>query len=304
MPATPVNGNTDKPYAPLTVAELQAAPIGDLVVSAEELIARPHIEQPFLIGPDLLPQPGRLLITGQAGTGKSFLTLTMASQLASGEPIFGLVRTHKDEHYGEPRFPVARPYNVLYLDYEIPEAIRGELRLKPMAARFRCPDNLVFPKHPTLYRLHAQVEDETTGSFSALKVLVDRLRPDVLIMDPLSSTHSLDENSIDMKRGLNNADQLIDLFGCTVILVHHSSTKVARNAAGTRVDKAAIEQPRGHSSIVDWCDVHMHFEAAEPGVISMAFGKTRYCRRPDRRLLAVDFGTMEVAPISKFGAAE
>lgn len=287
----------------LTAEQLQSEPIDDLIVSAEELMERPHMEQSFLIGPNLLPQPGRLLITGQTGTGKSILTLTIASQLASGLPIFGITNTHKDANFGEPRFPVARPYRVLYLDYEIPEAIRGEFRLKPMAARFPLPQNLTFAKHPTLYRLHTQTEDESTGSFRALKILVDRVRPDVLIMDPLSSTHSLDENSIDMKRGLNNADQLIDLFGCTVILVHHASSKALRNASGEKITKAAIEAPRGHSSLVDWPDVHIHFEAAEDSVIAMTFGKTRYSRRPEKRLLAVDFASMEVRPMPKFEAS-
>jgi RecA-family ATPase len=148
------------------------------------------------------------------------------------------------------------------------------------------------------------------GSFDALQKLIAKVRPDVLIVDPLSSAHSLDENSIAIKQALNNVDRLIDLYSCAAIIVHHSSTKAARDKQGNKYQKATIEQPRGHSSLVDWCDVHMHFEAFEEALdgddepneaktIEMSFGKSRYCRRPDKRRLQVNFEAMEVTTVRK-----
>jgi hypothetical protein len=236
----------------------------------------------------------------------------LAACLTSKQPFFGILNNHKDENYGKPKFPISDSSVVLYLDYELPEEIRAEERLKPLVGQFppAFRENLFFPVHPSLYRLHNQVGEAVgRGSFDALQKLVDNARPDVLIVDPLSSAHSLDENSIAIKQALNNVDRLIDLYGCAAVIVHHSSTKAPRDKHGNKYQKATIEQPRGHSSLVDWCDVHMHFAASEEArdeevdepneakTIEMSFGKSRYCRRPDKRRLKVNFEVMEVIAV-------
>ncbi|MGH2506611.1 MAG: AAA family ATPase, partial [Ktedonobacteraceae bacterium] len=118
------------------------------LVSAEYLIRREQSKHRFLIGPDLLPKCGRMLITGKSGTGKSMLTLHLAACLASKQAIFGITNTHRDEHYGQPRFPVSDVSAVLYIDYELPQEIRAEKRLRPLAATFPSDlfqQNLFFP---------------------------------------------------------------------------------------------------------------------------------------------------------------
>jgi energy-coupling factor transporter ATP-binding protein EcfA2 len=287
------------------------------VRSVERLVKMPVVERRFLIGPDLLPKQGRMLITGKSGTGKSTLTLILAACLASKIPLFGIFNRHKDEDYGKPIFPIADASSILYVDYELPEGIRTDKRLRPLLEQF--PEafqrNLFFPPHASLYRLHNQAgEAPDKGSYDALSNLLRSVRPDVLIVDPLSSTHSLDENSIAIKQALNNVDRLIDLYGCAAIVVHHSSTKAPIGKDGKQVKKDTIAEPRGHSSLVDWCDVHMHFEAekADPDsdseeneepsqakIITMRFGKARYCRKPDKRRLLVDFDAMRVSPVRK-----
>ena len=283
------------------------------IVSVRQLVQKPVVERPFLIGPKLFPKHGRMLITGMSGTGKSTLTLYLAACLASKQPFFGILNTHKDEDHGKAKFPISDTSAVLYLDYELPEEIRAQDRLKPLVARFpkEVQDNLFFVSHPSLYRLHNQVgETIGSGSFDALQKLVGKVRPDVLIVDPLSSAHSLDENSIAIKQALNNVDKMIDLNGCAAIIVHHSSTKTARDEQGKKRKKATIEEPRGHSSLVDWCDVHMHFAAFEEArdeddepneakTIEMSFGKSRYCRCPDKCRLKVNFEAMEVTVMRK-----
>lgn len=285
------------------------------VRSVERLVKMPVVERRFLIGPDLLPKQGRMLITGKSGTGKSTLTLILAACLASKTPLFGILNTHKDENYEKPIFPIADASSVLYVDYELPEDIRTEERLRPLLKQFpeEFQRNLFFPPHASLYRLHNQAgEAPDRGSYDALSSLLKSVRPDVLVVDPLSSTHSLDENSIAIKQALNNVDRLIDLYGCSAIVVHHSSTKSSLDREGNKVKKDTIAEPRGHSSLVDWCDVHTHFEAEktdagpdeddEPSqakIITMSFGKARYSRRPNPRRLSVDFEAMRVSPVRK-----
>jgi hypothetical protein len=285
------------------------------VRSVAQLIKKPVVERRFLIGPNLLPKQGRMLITGKSGTGKSTLTLILAACLTSKTPLFGIMNTHKGEDYGKPIFPIADASSILYVDYELPEDIRTEERLRPLLEQFpeEFQRNLFFPPHASLYRLHNQAgEAPDKGSYDALSNLLRSVRPDVLVVDPLSSTHSLDENSIAIKQALNNVDRLIDLYGCAAIVVHHSSTKAPIGKDGKQVQKDTIAEPRGHSSLVDWCDVHMHFEAEKADsdedeneeqnqakTITMRFGKARYCRKPDKRRLLVDFDAMRVSPVRK-----
>lgn len=290
--------------------------------SVGELLRNAVFERQFLIGPSLLPKHGRMLITGMSGTGKSTLTLYLAACLASRAPLFGITNRHKGADFGKPIFPIEDASTVLYIDYELPDDIRTHARLRPLMEQFPetqrndIQEKLFFPPHPTLYRLHNQAGESTgKGSYDVLSQLVADVRPDVLILDPLSSTHSLDENNIAIKQALNNVDRLIDLHGCAAIIVHHSSTKTKLDGWGKPIAKSTIEEPRGHSSLMDWCDVHMHFAqeeqqkdadaddeddenedaAAHSKTIAMTFGKARYCRRPEKRRLEVDFEQMQVS---------
>lgn len=294
------------------------------LISAGQLVKRERAAQhSFLIGTDLLPKQGRMLITGKSGTGKSTLTLHLAACLASKEAPFGIRITHNGPQRGQPRFPVSDASTILYIDYELPDEIRAEKRIRPLVPRLPKVflENLFFAPYPSLYRLHNLAgEHPGSGSFDALQTLIENVRPDVLILDPLSSAHALDENSISIKQALNNADRLIELYGCAVIIVHHASTKIRRDQKGRPLEKDPIEEPRGHSSLVDWCDVHLHLAQCENvaredndgddpegqnegiKIIEMSFGKARYCRKPDKRRLRVNFRTMEIMAVPKGNA--
>lgn len=283
--------------------------------SVQTLLSKPYVGRGFLIGPDLLPEGGRMLITGMSGTGKSTLTLILAACLASKRPLFSIIDTHKGVNYGEPKFQISHISVVVYLDYELSDEIRAEKRLRPLVQEFppEFQENLFFPRHPSLYRLHNQKGEPTNeGSYDALEKLVKGTRPDVLIIDPLSGTHSLEENSIAIKQALKNVDRLIDLYGCAAIVVHHSTTKSRTDRYGRPIEKDPIEEPRWHSSLVDWCDVLMHLKAVESAdevdedaestqrkTIEMSFGKARHCRKPERRRLSVEFAAMRVSPLKK-----
>jgi RecA-family ATPase len=176
-----------------------------------------------------------MLITAETGTGKSALALHIAACIITGSPLFGLLRAKKDENYGNPYFPVIAPTDVLYLDFELPEHIRWQERLRPLKKQFSVDflKNLYFPKKPSELRL-----DPGEG-FDNLRNLVRAMKPGVTIIDPLSSTHSVDENTNALKQPLNRIDQLIDDTGTTVILIHHASAKKARNMYGEAIEKSA-----------------------------------------------------------------
>jgi RecA-family ATPase len=232
-----------------------------------------------------------MLLTGVTGAGKSGMALHIAACLASKTPLLNLVHRHKGPEYGEPVFPVTEPSTVLYIDYELPHSIRAEKRLIPLSKSFekKFGHRLYFAPYLSRYRLHnMRGEEAGKGSFDKLARLVKATRPDVLVIDPLSSSHTVDENTIALKQPLNNVDRLIDEYGCAVLIVHHASVKSERDRSGRKVEKDTAQQPRGHSSLLDWTDVHVHLnelpvagsakerEGEDHRFLELAFGKTRY----------------------------
>jgi hypothetical protein len=273
------------------------------LITAEQMSKKRYAEQSFLIGPNLLPRAGKLLITAPTGTGKSAIALYISACLATATSLFGLKhKSKKDDNYGKPFFDVPEKSFVCYLDYEISEALRQKLRLEPLSNSFEDKSflgNIAFPSHPSNYRLENQLgEGKGNGSFDRLLALATNTKPDVLVIDPFSSTHSLEENSAQVKQALNNIDRIIDAAGTTVILVHHSSAKVSRNQKGEEIDKSAVERPRGHTVIVDWPDTHIHLEdekqRGRPKVklLKMEFGKFRHGTKPKSKTIAADFANM------------
>ena len=124
-----------------------------------------------------------------------------------------------------------------------------------------------------------------------------------MILDPLSSTHSLQENSNEIKQVFNKVDKLIDEYECAVIVVVHASPKVPRNKNGDKIQRDTIEEIRGHTTQGDWAHCHIHLSAhkderddEDEKLIEISFGKHRHCRKPSSRKLLVNFRTMEVAP--------
>jgi len=288
---------------PETDDALKARAMEELITGAQ-MANKSYRREHFLIGPKLLPVGGRMLITAEAGTGKSALALHIAACIITGKPLFGLLRAKKDVDHGKPYFPVVKPCDVFYLDFELPEHIRWKERLYPLTSEFGVDflKDIYFPKKPNELRL-----DPGEG-FNKLRKFVRAMKPGVTIIDPLSSTHSADENTNSLKQPLNRIDQLIEDSGTTVILIHHSSSKKARNAFGDVVEKTAKERPRGHTCLVDWADVQLHLEALnakdrrryedddeeiEPGrLLGLEFGKTRYCQTPRGRKIEADIEEM------------
>lgn len=277
------------------------------LISADMMMKKPYPAQRYLIGPKLLPKGGRMLLTAQNGTGKSALSLYMAACMITGTPLFGFTETSKGkETYGQPLFPTIKGQSCLYIDYEIPEANRKEERIKPLTKIFGDDfvKNLHFPRHPSDYRLENGNREGIIGSYDRLYNLVKDTKPNVLVIDPFSSTHSVDENSSAVKQPLNAIDRLIDIAGCAVILVHHESTKELRDYKGQTVEKGTKEKARGHSALTDWADLHLSLtgikgwgnSADNTKTIQLEWGKTRYCKTPTSRRIEFDFETMAVKP--------
>jgi len=173
---------------------------------AAELDARPQ-QQPWLIE-SLWLRSAVGLVGGAPKTCKSWLGLDMAVSVASNTPCLGV-------------FPVLDAGPVLiYLAEDSLAMVR--LRLDAL-----CAHRGLCLRDVSLYVIDApSLQLDSEPHATALQDAVARLRPKLLVLDPLVRLHTLDENSShDMSALLNQLRCLQRTFDVAVALVHHMSKK-------------------------------------------------------------------------------
>ncbi|MDR1043738.1 MAG: AAA family ATPase [Candidatus Adiutrix sp.] len=187
------------------------------------------------------------LICGPPGCGKGIFSLQLTAALAAGRPAFDF-------------WEISRPRRTLYvsaeddqevLQHRIGQVLRGyppDLR-REMARRFHAVPvrgriNLCEGERGGLIRPTAHYED--------LKNLLTECRPELLILDTLARVFEADENdnpTVTAACGL--LEEIIEEYGCNVILVHHSGKSSGDLAADQARLKAALSQTaiRGASAL-------------------------------------------------------
>lgn len=162
---------------------------------------------------------------GRPGTAKSFLALTMAFAVVTGEPWFGRK---------------VKQGPVLYIAAEGAAGLGQRQR----AWRERCG----YPDMPDMYWLPCPVNLLDAEWAGALVLLVDELGPVFIVIDTLGRVMpGGDENgSRDMSRLVGVADRLRSASGACVNLVHHTPREG--------------NTPRGHSSLEGATDTQLYLE--------------------------------------------
>ncbi len=168
------------------------------------------------------------VVGGCAKLGKSWLGLDMAVSVASATPCLG-------------RFAVEHPGDALvYLAEDALPDVRGRIDALCQHRRIRIES---LPLHvvtaPSL-RLDLDTDRER------LKTTLTRLKPRLLLLDPLVRIHRLDENSAqDIAGLLGFLRELNRTFELAVVLVHHAGKKQRRSPG---------QALRGSSDIFAWTD--------------------------------------------------
>ena len=165
----------------------------------EETILTPYVEilhipidfkPPIIDG--LLEDTDSLLLTGGSGLGKSLCVMTMALHVAAGAKLFE-------------QFSIPDPQNILLIQSE--NSLKAtQNRLKAMMKIY---DRQVF--HDALYRIITPMRGEDcrmsgdllkTSFQTKLREMIEATSARLLILDPLVSYHTQDENSnVGMRRG-------------------------------------------------------------------------------------------------------
>lgn len=162
-------------------------------------------------GPALLPKNGKLLFGSTAKSGKSYVMLSLARALSTGEKPWEC-----------PHFEVPRPAKTLLIEAELGK-YGLQKRVKPVFGDIQPPEKLddllwYVSKDPLISLSHPD------GRLY-LENMVAEIEPEVLLLDPIGKMHTYDENSnTEINRLFLHIDRLLkdfERFGMSVVISHH-----------------------------------------------------------------------------------
>ena len=148
---------------------------------AQLLEQQPATSPPCLVEPGLLPPQGILFVGGEPKVGKSLLVANLALSLASGSTRSG--------------FSIPAPRRVLVCQFELPvPQFVDRLALMRKAMGTAADQNLLIDTRATGHLLSAP--QGMNHFLSAAQAAA----AEVIILDPLYSTHDQDENDTQIGR--------------------------------------------------------------------------------------------------------
>lgn len=186
------------------------------------------------------------LLWGEAGVGKSFVAISLAASVATGRTWLGHRVTEGPVVYiaGEGGAPgVAR-------------------RLDAAVNALHCCDP---EEGPTPLWIVSPGVDLVPGPAELLEVL-GGIQPQLTIVDTLARCFGGDENSSqDMGKFVHTLDLFRDLYGGSVLVVHHAN----------KTDSVGAKKVRGSSVLYGAVDVSMQLQFAGAGVMVLKADKLR-----------------------------
>src|SRR5437899_2287073 len=185
------------------------------VLSLAELLSDHPTPEPCLIEPGLLPSQAILFLGGEPKAGKSLLVANLSLALAVG-----------GDHAG---FKVPSAKRVLICQFELPTP-QFALRLATMrqAVGNRADSNLFVDTRVSGHML------SSTAGLNHFLHSARSVQADVIVIDPLYSTHDQDENDTRAMAALCQAlVRLRDASKAALIVVHHVRKSAGRHELGS-----------------------------------------------------------------------
>jgi len=237
------------------------------VLSLAELLEHNPKPTPALIEPGLLPASGILFVGGEPKVGKSLLVANLALALASGSSRAG--------------FHVPQSRRVLICQFELPTS-QFAARLSPMRKPLgsAADSNLLIDTEAAGHLLSAP------RGLDHFLAAIRAARADVIVLDPLYSTHDQDENDTRAMAALcQTLLRLRDASHAALIVVHHVRKSVGRYEIGSAF--------RGSSALHAVGDSYLLLVRPSPQVptVELRF-QFRYAPAQQPRLLTLDADTL------------
>jgi AAA domain len=234
------------------------------VLSLAQLLEKqPPTPPPSLVEPGLLPAQGIWFVGGEPKVGKSLLVANLALALAAGSNRIG--------------FPIPAPRRVLVCQFELP--------LPQFVNRLLVMRRNLGPAADH----HLLVDTRATGhllsapqGLNHFVVAARAAAAEVIVFDPLYSTHDQDENDTRAMAALCQALlRLRDATHAALIVVHHIRKSITREEIGSAF--------RGSSALHAVGDTYMLLTRPSPQLPTLELRfQFRYSPPQPPRLLKLD----------------
>jgi hypothetical protein len=248
-------------------AAAKQSPAATVLSLAQLLQQQPASAPPCLVEPGLLPPQGILFVGGEPKVGKSLLVANLALSLAAGS--------------GRAGFSIPAPRRVLICQFELPvPQFVGRLAVMRRAMGSAADHNLLVDTRATGHLLSAP--QGMNHFLSAAKAAA----AEVIILDPLYSTHDQDENDTRSMAALcQSLLRLRDASQAALIVVHHVRKSITRFEIGSAF--------RGSSALHAVGDSYMLLTRPSPQLptVELRF-QFRYAAAQPPRLLELDPQTL------------
>ncbi|HEX8813420.1 MAG TPA: AAA family ATPase [Terracidiphilus sp.] len=246
---------------------------------AQLLEQQPPTPPPSLVEPGLLPSQGIWFIGGEPKVGKSLLVANLALALAAGSNRIG--------------FPVPAPRRVLVCQFELPlPQFVNRLLLMRRNLGPAADHHLLVDTRATGHLLSAP------QGLNHFVVAARAAAAEVIVFDPLYSTHDQDENDTRAMAALCQALlRLRDATQAALIVVHHIRKSITREEIGSAF--------RGSSALHAVGDTYMLLTRPSPQLPTLELRfQFRYSPPQPPRLLKLDpqslwFSSAGSAPIAQ-----
>jgi len=242
---------------------MSKTPLASVLSLAQLLEQQSPTPLPCLVEPGLLPAQGILFVGGEPKVGKSLLVANLALSLAAGSDRLG--------------FPITKPCRVLVCQFELPIP-QFVSRLATMRrAMGKAADLNLF------------VDTRATGNLlsapQGLQHFLAAARAaaaEIIILDPLYSTHDQDENDTRAMAALcQSLLRLREASHAALIVVHHVRKSIGRYEIGSAF--------RGSSALHAVGDSYVLLTRPSPqcSTVELRF-QFRYAAPQPPRLLQLD----------------
>src|SRR6202047_549149 len=235
---------------------------------AQLLQQQPPTPPPSLLEPGLLPAQGIGFVGGEPKVGKSLLVANLALALAAGSDRIG--------------FPGPTPRRVLVCQFELPlPQFVSRLLVMRRSLGPDADQNLLVDTQATGHLLSAP------QGLNHFVVAARAAAAEVIVLDPLYSTHDQDENDTRSMAALcQTLLRLRDATKAALIVVHHIRKSITREEIGSAFRGSSALHAVGDSYLL-LTRPSAHLQAT----VELRF-QFRYVAPPEPRLLQLDPQTL------------
>lgn len=230
---------------------------------AQLLEQQPPTPPPSLVEPGLLPAQGIWFVGGEPKVGKSLLVANLALALAAGSNRIG--------------FPIPAPRRVLVCQFELPlPQFVNRLLVMRRALGSAADQHLLVDTRATGHLL------SSPQGLNHFVVAARAAAAEVIVLDPLYSTHDQDENDTRAMAALCQALlRLRDATQAALIVVHHVRKSITREEIGSAF--------RGSSALHAVGDTYMLLTRPSPQLPTLELRfQFRYSPSQPPRLVKLD----------------